>query len=205
MLVNVWYREMREIISNNQILQTFKSERSEGMRMLFSRYYRPLVLYADEFVHFLSTAEDIVQDFFIRLWTDDYLEHMLPNALDSYLFTSVRNACYTYVHRKDVWNRRIDLSDEANLPVEAALELDEGIIDRINKVIAGLPDQTRAVVVRVVLEEKKYQEAADELNISINTLKTLLRNGLRVLRTELQGDYRALFLLLYWREVCDRG
>lgn len=187
---------MDEIISNNKILQTFKKNRSEGMRMLFSRYYRPLVLYADEFMHSLILGEDIVQEFFIRLWTDDYLEHLPPHSLTSYLFTSVRNACYTHAHRKDVWNRRIDLSDEINMPVEVALDMDQEIVDRVNKAIAKLPNQTRAVVVRVVLEEKKYQEAADELHISINTLKTLLRNGLRILRTELQDDYRTLFLIL---------
>ncbi len=193
---------MDEIISNNKILQTFKRNRSEGMRMLFGRYYRPLVLYADEFVHSLVLGEDIVQEFFIRLWTDDYLERLSPQALASYLFTSVRNTCYTHIHRKDVWNGRMDLSDGINIPVEAALNMDQGLVDRIDKAIAQLPDQTRAVVVKVVLEEKKYKEAADELNISINTLKTLLRNGLRSLRTELQDDYHALFLILYRRRGC---
>lgn len=73
------------MISDADILQRFKIDRKQGIQVLFRRYYRPLVLFADEFVHSLSTAEDIVQDFFIRLWTDDYLEKLLPSALSSYL------------------------------------------------------------------------------------------------------------------------
>ena len=156
-----------------------------------------MVLFADEFVHSLSTAEDIVQDFFIRLWTDDYLEKLLPPALSSYLFTSVRNACYTYEHRKDVWNRRRDMPPEANIAVETALEMDSEVADRINRAISKLPVQTRAVVTRILLEEMKYKDAAAELNISVNTLKTLLRNGLRTLRSELEKDYRSINFAVY--------
>ncbi|GAA6369402.1 sigma-70 family RNA polymerase sigma factor [Odoribacter splanchnicus] len=185
------------MISDADILQCFKIDRKQGIQVLFRRYYRPLVLFADEFVHSLSTAEDIVQDFFIRLWTDDYLEKLLPSALPSYLFTSVRNACYTYEHRKDVWNRRRDLPPEVNIAVETALEMDSEVADRINRAISKLPVQTRAVVTRILLEEMKYKDAAAELNISVNTLKTLLRNGLRTLRSELEKDYRSINFAVY--------
>ena len=188
---------MEVMISDADILRRFKTDRKQGIQVLFRRYYRPLVLFADEFVHSLSTAEDIVQDFFIRLWTDDYLEKLLPPALSSYLFTSVRNACYTYEHRKDVWNRRRDLPPEVNIAVETALEMDSEVADRINRAISKLPVQTRAVVTRILLEEMKYKDAAAELNISVNTLKTLLRNGLRTLRSELEKDYRSINFAVY--------
>lgn len=179
---------MTVMISDADILQCFKMDRKQGIQVLFGRYYRPLVFFADEFVHSLSTAEDIVQDFFIRLWTDNYLEKLLPSVLSSYLFTSVRNACYTYVHRKDVWNWCGDLPLEVNMAVETALEMDSEVADRITRAISKLPVQTRAVVTSILLEEMKYKDAAAELNISVNTLKTLLRNGLRSLRRELEKD-----------------
>lgn len=43
----------------------------------------------------------------------------------------------------------------------------------------------------------KYKDAAAELNISVNTLKTLLRNGLRTLRSELEKDYRSINFAVY--------
>lgn len=185
------------MISDAEILQRFKANRKDGLQILFKRYYRPLVLYADDFVHSLSIAEDIVQELFIRLWTDDYLENLVPRTLSSYLFTSVRNSCYTHGHRKDVWNRRGTLSAEIDIPAEIALEMEQGIVERVELAIAGLPEQTREVVTRILIDEMKYKEAAAELNISVNTLKTLLRNGLKILRVELKEEYRSFILWIY--------
>lgn len=185
------------MISDAEILQRFKANRKDGVQILFKRYYRPLVLYADDFVHSLSIAEDIVQELFIRLWTDDYLENLVPRTLSSYLFTSVRNSCYTHGHRKDVWNRRGTLSAEIDIPAEIALEMEQGIVERVELAIAGLPEQTREVVTRILIDEMKYKEAAAELNISVNTLKTLLRNGLKILRVELKEEYRSFILWIY--------
>ena len=96
-----------------------------------------------------------------------------------------------------VKNRRRDMPPEANIAVETALEMDSEVADRINRAISKLPVQTRAVVTRILLEEMKYKDAAAELNISVNTLKTLLRNGLRTLRSELEKDYRSINFAVY--------
>lgn len=186
---------MDGMISDAEILQRFKLDRRDGIRVLFDRYYRPLVLYADDFVSSLSTAEDIVQEFFIRLWIDDYLEELLPRTLSSYLFTSIRNACYTHGHRKDIWNCRGELTPEVDIPAEIALEMEQGLIEQVNLAIAKLPEQTRAVVIKILIDEMKYKEAAAELDISVNTLKTLLRNGLRTLRAELKEKYRSFLFV----------
>ena len=76
------------MISDADILQRFKIDRKQGIQVLFRRYYRPLVLFADEFVHSLSTAEDIVQDFFIRLWTTIWKNYFLRHFLLIFLLLS---------------------------------------------------------------------------------------------------------------------
>ena len=81
--------------SDRDILDVFVKNRKEGVRMLFDRYYRPLVLYAGSLIDDDTMAEDLVQEFFVRLWEDDYLKHIEEKALSSYLFSSVRNSCYT--------------------------------------------------------------------------------------------------------------
>ena len=42
---------------------------------------------------------------------------------------------------------------------------------------------------------EKYQEAADDLGISINTVKTHVNKALRILREEFTEDYILLFIL----------
>lgn len=185
------------MISDTEILQRFKKNRQDGIQILFGRYYRPLVLYADDFVHSLPIAEDIVQEFFIRLWTDDYLENLAPRTLSSYLFTAVRNSCYTHGHRRDIWSRKGYLATETDIPTETALKMEQGIVERVELAIARLPEQTRGVITRILVDEMKYKEAAAELNISVNTLKTLLRGGLKTLRAELKEEYRSFIVVRF--------
>ena len=47
-----------------------------------------------------------------------------------------------------------------------------------------LPKQELSAVQAVILENKKYKEAAEELNISVNTLKTHLSRALKRLRKD---------------------
>ena len=48
---------------------------------------------------------------------------------------------------------------------------------------------------KCVVEEKKYQEVADELDVSINTIKKHMSRALKFLRDELQGESILLFIL----------
>lgn len=50
----------------------------------------------------------------------------------------------------------------------------------------------------VMLEDKMYKEAASELGVSVNTVKTLLKQGMKVLKVELK-DKQEYLLFLYIR------
>lgn len=180
---------------DKDILEEFAKNRREGIRMLFERYYRPLVLYAGALISDDSMAEDLVQEFFVRLWEDDYLASIEVKALSSYLFSSVKNSCYTYTHKKDVLRVRVDYTS-VDVVADTAASLSQEIVDRVTEVINRMPEQTGKVVDCVLMRDMKYQDAADELNVSLNTVKTLLRNGMRILREELKGDKELLLLLI---------
>ena len=116
--------------------------------MLFDRYYRPLVLYAGTLISDDTMAEDLVQEFFVRLWEDDYLERIESKALSSYLFSSVRNSCYTYLHKNDVMRARVDFTS-IDVAADSAAALSQEIVDRVTAVIALMPEQTGRAELRV--------------------------------------------------------
>ena len=72
----------------------------------------------------------------------------------------------------------------------------EEIVQRIHDEIEKLPERGKEVVKCVYLRGMKYQEAADELGVSLSTVKTQLVRSLKTLRTnsEKLGD----FFLLYF-------
>jgi RNA polymerase sigma-70 factor (ECF subfamily) len=168
-------------VNDKDILEISRQDRQKGVRLLFERYYRPLVLYAGTLIRDDFTAEDVVQDLFVRLLEGVYLEKIDPLALRSYLYSSVRNKCYTHEKRKDVLKATVDYS-RVEIAEETLATMNQQIVDDVTAVINRLPERTRRVVEGVLMRDMEYRKVAEELHVSVNTVKTLLRNGLGVLR-----------------------
>lgn len=179
------------MFENKDILEMLNADREKGIKMLFDTYYRPLVLFANEMVNDVGISEDIVQDLFVKLWQGNYLLKISSAALSSYLYSSVRNICRSKLVKRDVLNESdrfncISGFNEFDNPVDEIYSVTEEKISRVERAFLSLPDQTRNVVEAVIVKELKYKEAAEELDISINTVKTLLQRGIRKLRDKIR-------------------
>ena len=170
--------------SDQDILAFMRKDKTIGIQHLFDRYYRPLVLFADEFLKDSSAAEDLVQDFFVKLWEDDYLLKVAEGALGSYLYSAVRNRAISFLQKKDVLRDSQELG-VIDIFVDVVEDIDEERMDIVMKELELLPERTRQVVERVMLRGLKYKEAAEELKISINTVKFALKEGTKRLRERL--------------------
>lgn len=190
----------KKTVFDERILQMLRTDKIAGVRMLFDRYYIPLVLWGEQFLHDRAKAEDVVQDFFVRLWEDDYLLKISAPVLSSYLFTAVRNACITIQNKKDTLHRANSLAG-VEIPVEAFCEATDERISRVFEEISKLPERTRLVVEEIMLKEKKYKEVAFDLGISVNTVKYLLREGTRKLRESLNDNFKSILLIIFGKKV----
>ncbi len=190
----------KKIVSDEKILQMLRVNKMNGIHLLFVRYYLPLVLWGEQFLHDRAKAEDVVQDFFVRLWEDNYLWNISPRALSSYLFTAVRNACLTLQNKKDSLYQASKLS-EVEIPVEAFCEPSDERLAKVLEEVKKLPERTRLVVEKVMLQGKKYKEVAFDLGISVNTVKFLLREGTRKLRERVNDSFKTILLLLFGKKV----
>ncbi len=75
---------------------------------------------------------------------------------------------------------------------------EEELLQKRNQLLAELkklPEQEYNVLVKIILEDKKYKEVAEELHISINTVKTHLSRALKMLRRFNMTEILILFNL----------
>jgi RNA polymerase sigma-70 factor (ECF subfamily) len=187
-------------VSDQDILHSLKQDKSAGMRLLFDKYYTLLVTYAEQLLRDRHQAEDVVQEFYIRLWRDDYLGKATIRALPAYLYTGVRNSCITCHARKDSLRDPVALT-AIEIPVESFLDITDERVERVMRAIERLPERTRQVVEGVMLEGHKYKEVAGDLSISVNTVKFLLKEGTRHLRESLSTGTRKILLLLFRKKT----
>lgn len=182
-------------LTDEHIVQKLSWDKTEGIRLLFARFYDALVLYADQYLKDMYKAEDVVQEFFVRLWEDDYLQRVPEKGLAPYLFTSVRNACLTSRNKKDVLRHSEDLT-EVDIPVEAFTVNDERI-NLILQEIEKLPERSKQVIKCVMLEGLRYKETAEEMQISVNTVKFLLKEATRRLRSRLNERGQQILFFIF--------
>ena len=78
---------------------------------------------------------------------------------------------------------------------EEALSFSPELVQRIRKAVEALPEKTRLVVREVVVASKSYKETALQLDVSVNTVKTLLSRGLKELRRQFPDP--VLFFALF--------
>lgn len=151
------------------------------VREIFDRYYRPLLCFAYEYVQDWDEARDIVHDLFLKFLEKNYMAGVAPDKIGSYLFSSVRYACRRH---NPGWPPRPDRVglDNLHLPAESVQDMDEEQVGRAARALEQLPERTRQAVEYVLVRGCPYKEAAEEMGISVNTVKYLLKEGVRKLR-----------------------
>lgn len=168
------------------ILEKLKEGDPKAYNNLFDAYYMPLCLYSFKFCNSFELAEDIVQDFFVKLW-DEKIYLKIENPMRPYLFQAVKNntlqaikkqSKYSFDDIEMVANNYIDQEpiDFVNLEAEK---------EKLFQQIEALPEKSKAVFKAIVLDNFKYKEVAEQLDISVNTVKTHYARALKQLRTKL--------------------
>lgn len=74
-------------VSDAQIIALLQAGKRQGMNALFDRYYKPLVVFADDLLHDLPEAEDTVLEQFVKLWEKELYEHIPPKLLCQHSFS----------------------------------------------------------------------------------------------------------------------
>jgi RNA polymerase sigma-70 factor (family 1) len=184
-----------ETIEVNSVVflkSTFAENPKKGMELLFRRYYKALCSHAVRFVYSRQIAEDLVGEVFYQFYKVKAYEN-INSSFNSYLFRSVRNECYTYMHREFGKTDGLDTFHEATPTMffeqpDAETHYNHLMI-KINEVIGKLPMQCQRVFLMSRFENKKYQEIADELKISPRTVEVHISKALKSLRAELSQEW----------------
>jgi RNA polymerase sigma-70 factor (ECF subfamily) len=166
------------------ILEELKQGNENAVKMLFETLYRPLCVYAVQITDSLESAEDIVQDVFLRFWEKKaYLT--IQENLRAYLFNAVRNASVDYLRQKRPYVIE-NIEELSYLPMEEDIDEEELIREKekLHHILQQLSPQEYRVLMNIIVENKKYKEVAEELQISVNTVKTHLSRALKFLRTQ---------------------
>lgn len=176
------------------ILELFKTDERKAFQLLYDTYFETLVLFANQVTGDAEAAEDIVQDCFVKFWMNKPFA-TLPSGLDKYVFQAVKFSSLNYT-RGDQRKRNLheNVTREMMADEEAPDETETDMLEMVYRMVDLLPEERRNVFLMVFVDGMSYQEVADKLQISKNTVKTQLSRSLKFLRETLKERYNSFLL-----------
>lgn len=167
------------------LLQRLKNGDIAAYHTVFIEHYPLLLAFAYKITRDEDLAKDVIQNVFTRLFASRENITVEEN-LRGYLLGAVRNECLNLIKKE---NRLREHQQELAATIDDrsfsdALEQAESE-NRIYKAIRELPPQCQKIFTMSRLEERKNQEIAEELGISIRTVETQISNALKALRKTL--------------------
>ena len=161
----------------------------------FRKNYHTACLVALRYIADTSQAEDLVQDVFCAIWEKKETLN-INTGLKNYFLTAVKNHALNQVQRDK--SRTVSLSELLiDLTEEECHERfdDEELAVNIASAIDELPAACRNIFNLAYHEKLTYQQIADQLNLSKNTVKTQMGIAYRQLREKLRKWVFVLFSL----------
>lgn len=162
------------------------------MENIFRYYYRPLNLYALHYLQDLDSAEDIVQECLALLWEKLHAGTTVTDP-KAYLYRMVRNLCIDRLRHDRPEEAGLHPSDLAEtLSDEECRERSE-LEARLWTAVDKLPPKCREALLLSKRDGLKYQEIADRMGISVNTVENHISKALKLLRAKASDIYYFFF------------
>jgi len=192
------YTELFSFITvvDERIIKQIKKGDKQSFRAIYEHYFNALTAFGYKYVQDQYTVEDMVQEVFVSLWqARSNFDHM--NALKSFLYTSVRNKCLNHIKHQAVKQKHHGAL-LSNLESEQYFEghvIEEETFNQLFAEIRKLPDAAQEIML-LALNGLKNQEIADELRVSVNTVKTQKKISYARLKEALGPAMNTILILM---------
>ncbi|WP_335645374.1 RNA polymerase sigma-70 factor [Pedobacter steynii] len=175
------------LLSDLELTALLKEGDAAAYTVVYNRYFNELYIHAYARLRDKEEAQDVVHELFATLW-NKRAELMFKSSLPAYLYTAVRNRILDVIAHQQVESRYV--TSLQHFIEEGYCITDHQVRERqlaalIEKGISELPPKMRAIFELSRKHAMSHKEIAEQLNLSEQTVRTQVKNALRILRLKL--------------------
>ncbi len=166
-------------LSNHELVQLFVNGDKKSANILIERLMPKIFSQAYSILGNQNDAEDITQETFIRLWKMAPAWKQDKAEITTWLYRVVKNQCIDKI-RKDKKFTDEDIKDHQDNKLNAFEKLQNKERDKkLYMAISSLPSRQKKVTIMRHIYGYTNYEIADEMNISVAAVESLIARGKR--------------------------
>ncbi|WP_343586167.1 RNA polymerase sigma-70 factor [Flavobacterium sp.] len=184
---------MYKKFTDEELVELLKSGKDKAFDELYFRYRDLLVRFVYLRMKSIAISEEIVQEVFTSIW-ERRKTIMIQKSFAAYIYTSVRYMTLDYIKSHEVTDQYIQevldkntASQTSYNAIEDSIYYDE-LQKAVDKAASLLPKKSKEVFILSRVKHYTNKEIAEELNVSIETVKYHITYSLKFMRTYL-GEF----------------
>ncbi len=185
------------IMNEQNLILGIKNNDQKAFKLVFKRFYEPLLAYVTTFTMDRQEAKDIVQNSFIILW-EKRKNLSNDSSLKSYLFTVAHNLFINH-YRKNKFKNKIFIELKSKALSSRINEEECTTIEKTKELlilIDSLPPKCKKILLLNKREGLKYKEIANRLNISVKTVESQMRIAYQKIRKGFKNSPLVLSIII---------
>jgi len=178
---------------HQRLIEKIRGKDLGAFEQFYEDFFPSLCVFANKYLQDEDTSRDIAQDAFLYFWKKNISFWSIASA-KSYLFKYVKNRSLNYLRDRRLENTEIIADKETDVYFRDMI-IEAEAYQILYSAMVTLPQQGQRVI-DLTLDGFKNREIAEQLGISVNTVKTIKRQAYQTLRGELKENVFAFFSIL---------
>jgi RNA polymerase sigma-70 factor (ECF subfamily) len=188
----------RQYLNNNILIENLKKGNEDAFVYLMNTYHDKLCVYARGLTKDHYTAQDIVQNVFLRVWEQRKKLNSSLN-LNNFLYKSIYNEFIDHYRKiKLLTPLEEEHIKQLNTIVseQKASEIDR-LVELVKQEIENLPPKCKSVFTMGKLEGLTYVEIAEHQQVSIRTVEMHMSRAFEIIRKKIGDKTNTILFLLF--------
>jgi len=186
---------------DEELMKEIKAGNMFAFDVLYKKYSKRLYKFGFSILKSQEETENLIQDVYLSLYENRHKVEK-ETSVKYYLFSIAHNSAISIIRKKAKESQFIEylrsLQEINEQPVNVELEYKE-LTNNLDEIINQLPRRQKEVYILHRIDGLKYNEIADRLHISTNTIENHMSHAIKTIR-EKMGKYSLtsiLFLFLF--------
>ena len=178
--------------SDRKILELFseKDKAEKAFGMILDRYQERIYWHIRRIVIHHEDANDVMQNTFLKLWKG-LVSFRGDSELFTWLYRIATNEALTFLKQKAAKSGKN--IDDPEMTLGNRLQADEyfdgnEVQEKLQVIVAGLPEKQRLVFQMKYYENMKYEEMSGILETSVGALKASYHHAVKKIKAGFEDD-----------------